>query len=456
MKFSRLCLLCWLVLQLPGWPLAAQQVQFPGSAPGALSPPPFGASGTQLAPPVFTSPNATPWPSGFGAAPTYPPPNTGGWFGSNASSPFGSWFTSQPPPAFNAPQGFGTPPQTFGAPPAFGTPGATPGFSGSPPAIFSAPAGTPYGAYGAPPPGAYPGAYPGGYPGAYGAPGANTLFPNGLWGPNAASSQFPFVERFRFLRRPRLSDTYIYGSNKPDDLQTHDIEVAITGALPNFLISSQPVYITPTYVHHLWDGPHSMDADLPGNAFSAFLDFFWASDPNRPLGAELGVAVGGFSDFDTFTSDSIRVLGEGFGVVRLTPQLTFKFGVWYLNRNDLKLLPAGGLVWQPTPQLKFDLLFPNPKISRYLTSGPYGEVRGYLSGEYGGGAWTIRRTDGSGDRVDINDIRVKLGIDWVNQRNWSGFAEIGYVFEREVVYVVDPNDTFSPGDSFLIGAGFSF
>jgi hypothetical protein len=174
------------------------------------------------------------------------------------------------------------------------------------------------------------------------------------------------------------------------------------------------------------------------------------------LGLELGVAVGAFTDFDTFNEDSIRVIGEGFGVVRLTPTLTFKAGVWYLNRNDLKLLPSGGLVWQPNPQTKFDILFPNPKYTQYLTTIGSADVWWYVAGEYGGGAWTIERTDGSSDDVDINDIRLKVGFDWINQRNWRGYFEIGYVFEREVVYVVHPEDSFDARDTFLIGGGFSF
>jgi hypothetical protein len=440
----KLCLLCWLMCQFVGLSLRAQQVQFPTSTPystpGTVPPPTFNAPGAQLNVPNFNAPNYTPLNPGYTAQPpAFAQPNNGSLF-SNSSNPFSSWFGSPPTnPTFTQPA------PSFGAP-AYGTPT----YGANPPAIFAnPPAANPYG----PPP---VGSYSGPYPNQYGAPSSNTLFPNGLWGPNAANGQYPIVDRFRFLQHPRLSETYLYGADKTDDLAINDIEIAITGALPNFFLSTQPIYITPTYVHHLWDGPQGISADLPPNAYSAFLDMFWASDPNRPLGAELGVAVGAFTDFDTFTTKSIRVIGEGFGVVRLTPQLTFKLGVWYLNRNDLKLLPAGGLVWQPNPQTKIDILFPNPKFSRYMMSYGTGDIWWYVSGEYGGGAWTIKRADNSGDRVDINDIRVKLGIDWITQRNFRGFAEIGYVFDRQVVYVVNPADSFSPRDTFLIGAGFSF
>ena len=330
-----------------------------------------------------------------------------------------------------------------GVPASTTTPWSAPG--ASTPGSFFPNAGAP--GYATPPANTYPGySYPQQSPG--------VIFPNGVMGQGSAIE--PYVEPFRIFQNPRFSETWLYGDDDPRDVQIHDLEFAVTGALPQFLGSTQPLYITPTFLLHLWDGPQFMAADLPPSAYSAFLDFFWASDPARPLGVELGVAVGAFTDFDTFNTDSIRVIGEGFGVFRLTEQLTFKFGVWYLNRNDLKLLPAGGLVWQPNPQMKLDLLFPNPKYTQYLATVGTSDVWWYVSGEYGGGAWTIEWTDGTSDRVDINDIRVKFGVDWINQRNWRGYLEAGYVFDREVVYVVRPGDSFRARDTFLLGAGFSF
>ncbi len=420
-------MICWLAAWSGFGVAAAQSVQFGQPAPNAFPP-----SSTIAPPNTISSPSSIP--------------------SSSLSSPIGT-------PSFSQPS-FGTPaptqPYAANPYPASGYPSGT-ATPWSPPAA-TAPntwfpnngAATPYSTpnpYGTTPNGAYPNY-------GYEQPGSSVVFPNGITGPGSAID--PYVEPFRFLQHPRLSDTWLYGDDSPSDLQIHDIEFAITGAWPNFFGGTQPLYITPTFLLHLWNGPNSMPADLPPNAYSAFIDFFWASDPQCPVGAEFGAAVGAFTDFETFNDNSIRVMGEGFGVVRLTPTLTAKAGVWYLNRNDLKLLPAGGLVWQPNPQTKFDILFPNPKFTRYLNTIGTNDVWWYVAGEYGGGAWTIERTDGSSDRVDINDIRVRLGFDWINQRNWRGYFEIGYVFNREVVYVVNPADNFSPNDTFLIGGGFAF
>ncbi len=52
------------------------------------------------------------------------------------------------------------------------------------------------------------------------------------------------------------------------------------------------------------------------------------------------------------------------------------------------------------------------------------------------------------DRIDINDIRLMLGIEWgqsalLQQGRRKGFIEVGWVTDREVVYVVTPSETTS-------------
>ncbi len=177
----------------------------------------------------------------------------------------------------------------------------------------------------------------------------------------------------RFFQGPRFRHAFIYGDNDQDSLQINDTDVSLAFAVPNFLFSTQPLYILPSFSLHQWDGPNApAAADLPSKAYSAFLDTGWQSDPLRLLGAELGVRVGVFSDFDTFTSDSLRVMGRGLGRVRITPTATLKGGVVYLDRNRVKLLPAGGVLWQPNPGTRFDLFFPEPKLAHYLsTVGTY-------------------------------------------------------------------------------------
>lgn len=297
---------------------------------------------------------------------------------------------------------------------------------------------------------------PGAYPPAYGG-AANGWNPQGTIFTGGAYPEF-----IRFCQGPRFRHAYLHGNDDPDALMINDTDLALAFAIPNFFYSTQPLYLMPTFSFHQWAGPHSSTgADLPPRAYSAFLDSGWQSDPNRILGAELGLRVGMFSDFETANADSLRVLGRGIGRLRLTPQATIKAGVIYLDRNKVKLLPAGGLLWQPNPDTRFDLFFPEPKLAHYLATVGTQDMWWYVGGYYGGGSWTITRESGMEDSIDINDIRLVLGLEWgrndqLRDGRRVGFLEAGYVFNRELLYKHSPMDNLDLQDTFMIRAGLGY
>lgn len=390
-------------------PAAAQTIQFPQSAPPAASLPPTlttpplvgSAASAPVNPYTGSAVNAAPFdpysPSGSAAYQfwsTTPPSNGTGVFAQPPASPYGATTPLAPP---------------LGAPPTFGPP---------PPSAA------------APPP--------------------QYIFPNGT------GQQLDLSKSIRFIQDIRLRDTYVGGGEDPNDLGINDTDIAVTFTIPNFLTTGQPLFISPGFTLSLWDGPSLMDADLPPNAYAAYLDAQWATDPNLQIGVELGFRIGVYTDFNTMNDNSLRIQGLGLGVFKLTPTLTAKVGAMYLDRNKIKILPAGGILWQPTPHVKFDIYFPQPRLSAYLTTVGRYEMWWYLAGEYGGGAWTIERADGTSDRVDINDIRVSAGMEWIGPKGLNIFVEGGFVFKRQVIYVVTPSDSFDPGDTYMVRAGISF
>ncbi len=40
----------------------------------------------------------------------------------------------------------------------------------------------------------------------------------------------------------------------------------------------------------------------------------------------------------------------------------------------------------------------------------------YVGGYYGGGSWTVKRANGAKESIDINDLRLVLGLEWGTQR----------------------------------------
>ena len=288
------------------------------------------------------------------------------------------------------------------------------------------------------------------------------------------SSSFPrsgqtgqFFKRFRdeflprLLERPRVRHTYLPGANG-NELQIHDTEFATTLTFPRFLLSQQPVRVTPGFIAHFWDGPETLGPfgtgfDLPETAFSAFLTMEHVSDPNRRAGVESNLTVGVYSDYEHLDSDSLRVTGVGLGWIRLNQTNVFKFGAEYFDRIEVKVLPAFGLFIRPTQDLQLDLYFPRPRIAQRIPNFRSLETWLYIAGEYGGGNWTVERIGGLDDRIDINDYRAIIGLEWIGQRGVTGFVETGYVFERELVsFAAIPTRKLELEDSIMFRMGFEF
>jgi hypothetical protein len=267
----------------------------------------------------------------------------------------------------------------------------------------------------------------------------------------------------RLLQHWMVDYHWFVGSNSANELGINDIELNAALALPFFYNSQSPLLVTPGFAAHYWNGPTSVPPgagfDMPPQTFDTYLDLGWNPHVTQWLGGELNFRVGVYSDFDKVCTDSIRLQGKGLAVLTLSQQFQVKFGVWYINRNRVKILPAGGIVWTPNNDVRFEILFPNPKLAQRLTTWGTTEFWWYVSGEYGGGAWTITR-DLPGnpvDEVDYNDIRVALGLEFKAMTGFEGFFEAGLAFDREIFYVSrTPDSFFRPNNTFFLRAGLMY
>jgi Domain of unknown function (DUF6268) len=420
------------MLLLLASPAVAQRVQFPSTAQSYPSSNPY------------TVPSADPY-SVPGTTP--PPPPTFG-----TPSPY----TVTPPPASSQPipaaPSYASPspyavPQapTVSPPPSF-----DPYASGNP--MGPPPASVPYTsspAVMAPPPTDFPQ-----------QPGA--LYPNGLpysWQPGTPA--FPGEESYwtktqRFLQELSAEYTYLYGKpSNPNDLQLNRLELSSSFAVPMFYNVETPLLITPGFAFNWFNGPPPPQ-DLPSQIYDAYLDFAYYPRWSPWLGAELGFRTGVYSDFNHVTTDSVRFLGRGLASISLTPTLDILFGAVYLDRLKIKILPAGGVYWRPTPEWDAYLVFPNPKVRKHWFDWGNSNIFWYVAGEYGGGSWTIQQQAASA-QIDYNDIRTYGGLEFDTQTKIRGYFEVGYVFDREVLYKETvPPGTFNPNDTFMLRAGIDF
>jgi hypothetical protein len=383
----------------PAAPLYAQRVQFPSPMPNT----------TPLYPP-------TPQPA-LSAPPTYDPYAT---------------------------PGLGTPPVDV----PYTAPSLTPNF-GAPPMAPPPTVGIPY---------QTPPAVP---------PGGN-LFqhsPTVQWNRGTYDYQNPdgTVARLqRFLQQISAEHTHLIGDHGADQLQVDRTELTATFGVPVFYNPDTPLLITPGFAFNWFEGPlTSAGADLPPRVYDAYLDTAWYPRFTEWLGADLGVRTGVWTDFHAVNSDSIRILGRGLGVITLSPKMDFHVGVWYIDRNRIKILPAGGVHWRPNPEWDAFLVFPNPKVRKRFVNIGSSQWWYYFAGEYGGGAWTVERdplgpAGGIDDNIDYNDLRAIFGLEFETQTQAHGHIEVGYVFDREIIYNSDLPERFEPDDTVMLRAGFDF
>ncbi len=300
------------------------------------------------------------------------------------------------------------------------------------------------------------------------AAGPATLFPNDPYlQSGGASGATPAATKL--LQEIRLQHHWLSPSGS-HEFGTNDTETSATFAFPLFFNRQTPLLVTPGFAIHLWDGPRTTPTelvDLPPRVYDAFLDAAWNPQITPWLGAELGARVGVYSDFEKVVSDSVRIQARGLAAVAISPSFQLKAGVIYLDRNKVKLLPAGGVVWIPNPDTRFDILFPNPKLAKRLTTTGTFEWWYYLRGEYGGGTWTVHRATGAReglvDSIDYNDLRVALGSEFVRTTRLRGFCEVGLSFEREILFypvenraIAEPQSEFKPSNTVFLGGGLAY
>ena len=227
-----------------------------------------------------------------------------------------------------------------------------------------------------------------------------------------------------------------------------------------------PLLVTPGFAVNWLQGPVSGPPivgpppmaggpDLPSQLYDAYLDFAWYPHCYDWLGAEFGFRPGVYSDFDFVDSDSLRLMGRAAGVVAVSPNTDIVLGAVYLDRVDIKILPVAGVHYRPTPDWDMYMVFPNPKIRKFLAAVGTTKWYGYGAGEYGGGSWTVARQT-TNDRIDYNDIRVIGGLEWETQSQIRGHIELGYVFDREIIFVSGDPPNFKPDDTIMIRAGVDF
>ncbi|MHC4401972.1 MAG: hypothetical protein ACYTG0_20060 [Planctomycetota bacterium] len=235
-----------------------------------------------------------------------------------------------------------------------------------------------------------------------------------------------------------------------------DLTLETVLGLP-FPSQESPLIVTPGFVAYYLDGPAGVD--LPPRVYEATVQFRWWKRVTPRLGVDLAVTPGLFSDFEQSNDKALRFPGHAVGVFDWTETLKLAFGVSYLDRDDVGILPLGGVIWIPYEHVKLELTAPRPRIARRLYwRGAYtDDVQdwAYVAGEFGGGSWAIERSTGAGDVFTYRDFRLILGVERRVVDGLDARLELGYVFGRKIEFASDASSV-EPTDTVMLRAGLTY
>jgi hypothetical protein len=178
---------------------------------------------------------------------------------------------------------------------------------------------------------------------------------------------------------------------------------------------------------HLLSGPER--TDLPPRIYD-FSIAYQLRDVVGPLSYDVAFSVMAASDFEGSSRDGIRYPAHAVGFLSVSNHLELVFGADYLDREDIRILPVGGLIWLPHPYVRLEAVFPYPKAYFQLTD----KQRLFLNGGLGGGTWAVERDTLVDDLMTYRDLRLGIGLEHVkDDGDWSAF-EIAYLFDRKLLF----------------------
>jgi hypothetical protein len=187
--------------------------------------------------------------------------------------------------------------------------------------------------------------------------------------------------------------------------------------------------------------------DLPNTLYNVQLELRWLRPVNESMAVDMAVGGAWFTDFNTPASRGFRVTGRVLLFMTHGETLKSAVGVVYLGRDNLVAVPAVGLIYSPSEDVRYEVMIPRPRAMWRLGKSETHEQWGYLGAElFGGNNWAIDHADGREDVFIYSDYRLLAGFEYKATAGATLRAEAGFVFAREARFEVDPRE-LEPGST---------
>ena len=196
---------------------------------------------------------------------------------------------------------------------------------------------------------------------------------------------------------------------------------------------------------HWLAGPIS--SPLPPRLYDFTLGYQVRNRLSDQFSYDLYTSVGAYSDFEASARNAIRFPSHAVGMFHVNRSADFVFGVDYLDRDDIAVLPVFGLSLRDVfvHGLRMDLVFPRPRIDYMLNE----TNRIYLAGQMNGSTWQVRFPDGSNPVMTYRDFRLLFGVESTDKDGSLSAWEFGYVFDRNLEFRGAPGHS-GFDDAFVI------
>lgn len=244
-------------------------------------------------------------------------------------------------------------------------------------------------------------------------------------------------------------------SGGQDGWDMTDLELKATVAVP---IPSRrwPMLISPGFATHFLNGPAA--PELPAKVYDSYVQFRWWRRLTPRFGVDLAVTPGLYGDYEQTSDGALRITGYAAGVFNWTETAKLVAGASYLDRQDVPVLPIGGIVWNPNDEYKFEIVCPRPKIAKRVywagATGPDVQDWIYIAGDLGGGIWAFQRGPTT-DVFSYRDYRAILGVERWDLVGLDFRVEVAYVFGRKIEYRSDAPNVF-PSDAVMLSGGVTY
>ena len=226
----------------------------------------------------------------------------------------------------------------------------------------------------------------------------------GSWGKPLARQKDTFFQ---------LWETEASWTGPDADFELTEASTFLRVAVPLDGTTDNVLALQPGIRTYFLNGPGVID--VPEKLYDAQLNIVWRKEFSARWQTNVWVQPKVRSDFET-SDDSFFLSGGAYAKYRWKPDLfDLYLGAFYLDRDDISVLPAVGFVWTPTYDWRVEALLPRPKIAHRLSASGGCEKWAYLSGQLGGGSFAVQRAAGGADKVTIRDLRLFAGVESVRQ-----------------------------------------